>query len=134
VLSLLLALAVAADDAATVWSTSVKVPPGGKQAFHATGVKAGERYELVSKGSCARQERRRYREWRKSINGDDPPQVMGVDFKVTIGGFERISVDHQERKTAFKADRDNPEVIVEDQSTPQAGVRCAVTSLAIRRP
>jgi hypothetical protein len=132
VLTLVLSLALASPG--PVWSTSVKLEFGGKKTFHAKGVKAGEWYELVSRGTCVRQERKRYREWRKSISGDTTPQVMGVDFKVTIGGLERISIDHEERKTAFKADRDDPDVTIEDQSTAQAGVRCVVTELTIRRP
>jgi hypothetical protein len=132
VLTLALTLALASGGPA--WSTSVKLEPGGKKTFHATGVKRGEWYELVTRGTCVRQERKRYREWRKSISGGTEPQVMGVDFKVTVGGLERISVDHQERTTAFKADRDDPDVTIEDQSTPQAGVRCVVTDLVIRRP
>lgn len=116
-----------------VWSTSVKVAPGGSKTYQAKGVKKGQWYDLVSKGGCVRRERARYKKWREKIN-DEPPQVMGVDFKVTIGGLERISVDHQERKSPFKADQDDPPVTIEDQSTPQAGVRCSVTELAIRRP
>ena len=132
-LSLALALALASPGDA-VFSTRVDVPVGGKQAFHAKGLKRGEWYQLVTKGTCTRRERKRYRKWRESISGGEAPQVMGVDFKVTIGGLEAISVDHEERTTPFKADRDDPDVTVEDRSTAQAGIRCAVTELSIRRP
>lgn len=98
------------------------------------GLKKGAWYELVTKGRCTRRERTRSRTWRESISGGAPPQVMGVDFRVTIGGLEASSVDHEERTTPFQADRDDPDVTVEDRSTPQAGIRGAVTELSIRRP
>ena len=130
-LSLLLLVAAGAGE--PVWSTSVKVEQGGSKSWHAKGVKQGQWYELVSKGSCTRRERARNKKWREKISGDETPQVMGVDFKVTVGGLEPVSVDHQERTTRFKADRDDPEVKLEDQSTAQSGIRCTVTELAIRR-
>lgn len=129
----LFVLALLAAEPAAVWSTSVKVPSQGTRTFHAKGVKKGVLYDLVTSGSCERHERRRYKRWRERIN-DDSPQVMGVDFRVTIGGLEPMPVDHEERKTSFRADRDDPDVTVEDRSTPQAGIRCTVTSLLIRRP
>ncbi len=129
----LLALALS-SAAGVVWSSAVKLPPGGRQVLKATGVRAGAWYALETSGTCTRPERRRSRAWRESVSGGRPPQVMGVDFKVSIDGVERISVDHQPRATRFKATRDDPELQVEDQSTPQAGVRCALTRLVIRRP
>jgi len=131
VLTLLLMLTAGAGE--PVWSTSVKVEQGGSKTYQAKGVKKGQWYDLVSKGSCTRRERGRAKKWREKLN-DEPPQVMGVDFKVTIGGLERISVDHQEHKTPFKADQDDPPVKIEDQSTAQAGIRCTVTELSIRHP
>jgi hypothetical protein len=129
-----LALVLAQSPGPTIWSAAVKVAQGSSKTLPTSGLSKGAWYELVSKGECKRRERARTRKWRQSVSGGESPQVMGVDFKVTVGGLEPMSVDHQERVTSFKADRDNPDVKVEDRSTAQAGIRCELTELTIRRP
>lgn len=119
--------------ATPIWQHSAPGGVAGAFRAHIRGLKKGQWYVLATKGDCRTKERRRVRKWKERINASDP-EVFGVDFVVSIEGVEPMHVDHQERTTRFRADRGDPEITIEDTSTPQAGTRCVLTHVEVREP
>lgn len=130
--SVLLAALLASGAGTPVWSGSVSVGLGDKRTLKTKGVQAGTWYRLVTQGRCDRVSTgpRKTRRWREKVNPAGPT-IFGVEFKVRVGGAGPFSVDHEARETEFKADRDDPEITIEDQSSPQPGARCRLTEVAL---
>jgi hypothetical protein len=115
-----------------VWSSKVSLPQGGEVTLCTKGLLEGKTYRLVSRGRCTTKERARVRKWREAINPQGPT-AFGVDFRLTVGALPPIGVDQEEHETVFTADQNDPTLHIVDHSDAQAGVRCSLTSLEIRR-
>ncbi|MBL8919125.1 MAG: hypothetical protein JNJ54_09720 [Myxococcaceae bacterium] len=127
-LAALTSLIVAAPT--LVWSSSTNVSGGKRVTLQARGLQPGVHYSVVTRGVCEVKDAPRRRRWRERVHplGNVP---FGTEFRVFIGDAE-FPTGVDEARTLFRAASADPEVRLEDRSSPASGrTRCRLTFVGI---
>lgn len=127
-LAALTALVLAAPR--LVWSSSTSVSGSKAVTLRAKGLEAGAFYSLVTRGVCEVKDSPRRRRWREHVHplGNVP---FGTEFRVSVGGLE-FPAGVDEQRTLFRAPAAEPEVRLEDRSSPTSGrTHCRLTFVGI---